>query len=74
MLAAGTTPAEIAAVVLDAIQDEQFYIIPHPELLPLVRARMDTILDQRNPVMSLAKEVELLIAEARHNLANTKTR
>ena len=44
MLAAGTAPAEIARVVLDAIRDEQFYIIPHPELLPLVRERMETIL------------------------------
>ena len=74
MLAAGTAPAEIARVVLDAIRDEQFYIIPHPELLPLVRERMETILAQRNPVLSLAKEVEMLIEEARHDLATAKTR
>jgi NAD(P)-dependent dehydrogenase (short-subunit alcohol dehydrogenase family) len=73
MLATGTAPAEIARAVLDAIRDEQFYIIPHPELLPLVRERMETILAQRNPVLSLAKEVEMLIEEARQALATTKT-
>lgn len=69
MLAAGSAPAEIASQVLDALREERFYIIPHPELLPLVRTRMESILEQRNPSLSLPKEVELLIEEARQNLA-----
>lgn len=72
MLAAGTAPAEIASQVVEAIRKDKFYIIPHPELLPLVRARMESILEQRNPVLSLPQEVEMLIDEARRNLAKAK--
>ncbi len=32
-----------------AIQNEQFYIFPHPEFLPFVRARLEAILEQKNP-------------------------
>jgi NAD(P)-dependent dehydrogenase (short-subunit alcohol dehydrogenase family) len=48
-IAAGTPPADVAEKVFTAIQSEQFYILPHPELLPLVRMRMEAILEQRNP-------------------------
>lgn len=48
-IAAGTPPAEVAEKVFAAIQNEQFYIFSHPEFLTAVRARMDAILEQRNP-------------------------
>ncbi|MBI3795831.1 MAG: SDR family NAD(P)-dependent oxidoreductase [Deltaproteobacteria bacterium] len=48
-VASGTPPAEVAEKVFAAIQDEQFYILPHPEFLPSVRARMERILEQKNP-------------------------
>lgn len=48
-IASGTPPAEVAEKVFAAVQNEQFYILPHPELLPVVRMRMDAILGQQNP-------------------------
>jgi NAD(P)-dependent dehydrogenase (short-subunit alcohol dehydrogenase family) len=48
-VAAGMLPAEVAEKVFAAIQNEQFYIFPHPEFLPFVRARMEAILEQKNP-------------------------
>jgi len=48
-IAAGTPPAEVAEKVFAAIQNEQFYIISHPDFLPMVRMRMETIVEQRNP-------------------------
>jgi NAD(P)-dependent dehydrogenase (short-subunit alcohol dehydrogenase family) len=48
-VAAGMPPAEVAEKVFAAIQNEEFYIFPHPEFLPFVRTRMETILEQKNP-------------------------
>jgi NAD(P)-dependent dehydrogenase (short-subunit alcohol dehydrogenase family) len=48
-IASGTPPTEVAEKVFTAIQNEQFYIISHPEFLPMVRMRMEAILEQRNP-------------------------
>lgn len=48
-IAAGMPPAEVAEKVFAAVQNEQFYIFPHPEFLSFVRARMEAILEQRNP-------------------------
>jgi NAD(P)-dependent dehydrogenase (short-subunit alcohol dehydrogenase family) len=48
-IAGGMPPAEVAEKVFAAIENEQFYIFPHPEFLPFVRARMERILEQKNP-------------------------
>jgi short-subunit dehydrogenase len=45
----GTSPAEVAEKVFAAIQNEQFYILPNPEMLPFLRIRMEAILNQQNP-------------------------
>jgi NAD(P)-dependent dehydrogenase (short-subunit alcohol dehydrogenase family) len=55
-IASGMPPAEVAEKVFAAIQNEQFYIFPHPEFLPAVRARMEAILEQRNPTSILSTE------------------
>ena len=47
----GMPPAQVAEKVFAAIQDEKFYILPHPELLAPVRSRMEDILAQRNPTL-----------------------
>ena len=47
----GMPPAQVAEKVFAAIQDENFYILPHPELLEPVRSRMEDILAQRNPTL-----------------------
>ncbi len=49
----GMPPTELAEKVFTAIQDETFYILPHPELLETVRSRMEDILEQRNPTLAM---------------------
>ena len=48
-LGSGMPPGEVADIVFNAIEHEQFYIITHPHMLETVRMRMNEILDQRNP-------------------------
>lgn len=48
-LEAGMSPAELADIVFDAIREERFYILTHLEYNPVVRQRMEDILQQRNP-------------------------
>ncbi len=50
----GTDPAEIAALVVDAIRDEKFYILPHPEWKEQIRTRMEGIIEERNPAVEMA--------------------
>jgi hypothetical protein len=47
-------PAEVAEKVFAAIQNEQFYIFPRPEFLSFVQARMEAILEQKNPELPAA--------------------
>lgn len=49
LLAAGLPPARVAEMVADAIRTERFYVLTHPELLPMVRTRMEDILEDRAP-------------------------
>jgi hypothetical protein len=42
-------PGEVANVVLDAIKEERFYVLPHPQFKTMVRDRLERILDERNP-------------------------
>lgn len=52
-LAAGLAPAQVAQAVLDAIREEHFYILTHPEFAPRVRERMEDILQNRVPSTAL---------------------
>jgi len=45
----GDDPERMAAAVLAAVREERFYVLPHPQWLPYVRARMEGILDGRAP-------------------------
>jgi NAD(P)-dependent dehydrogenase (short-subunit alcohol dehydrogenase family) len=45
----GLQPEVVANMVFQAIQDEQFYILPHNEYDGAIRARMENILERRNP-------------------------
>lgn len=45
----GIEPQVVADAVLDAILNERFYILTHPELTPALRQRFDGIVEQRNP-------------------------
>jgi NAD(P)-dependent dehydrogenase (short-subunit alcohol dehydrogenase family) len=41
--------ASVADRVIQAIRQEQLYVITHPELKPLIRYRMEAIIAERNP-------------------------
>jgi NAD(P)-dependent dehydrogenase (short-subunit alcohol dehydrogenase family) len=45
----GMPPAEVAAAVFQAIREERFYILTHPEGKDWIRTRMEDILQERNP-------------------------
>ncbi|MGE5702345.1 MAG: SDR family NAD(P)-dependent oxidoreductase [Clostridia bacterium] len=45
----GMLPDEIAALTFEAIENDQFYIIPDPDYKQLVQQRMENILNKQNP-------------------------
>jgi len=49
LLAAGMSPADVAEKVFNAVRNERFYILTHPEMKGGIRARMENILEERNP-------------------------
>ncbi len=51
LLTTGLSPEQVAHHVFDAIRDEKFYIITHPETKDKVRARMEDILEERDPTL-----------------------
>jgi NADP-dependent 3-hydroxy acid dehydrogenase YdfG len=46
----GMSPDDVAEWVFQAIRDEQFYILTHPEFTPIVKARMEAIIQGHNPL------------------------
>jgi len=48
-LEAGMSPDHLAGFVFEAIREDKFYILSHPEFTPAIRTRMEDILEQRNP-------------------------
>ena len=50
MLQQGKEPSEIAEIVLQSIQDDHFYILPHPAWDDIVRKRVEHILGRVEPV------------------------
>jgi NAD(P)-dependent dehydrogenase (short-subunit alcohol dehydrogenase family) len=49
VLEAGLDPADVAAMVVDAVKGDRFYILTHDDWQPMVEARMSDILEGRNP-------------------------
>jgi NAD(P)-dependent dehydrogenase (short-subunit alcohol dehydrogenase family) len=49
VLEAGLPPAEVAAMVVDAVRTDRFYILTHPDWNDMIRARFDDILEGRTP-------------------------
>ena len=45
----GMAPDVLADLVFQALTEDQFYIIPHLEFTPIVQARLEAIVDVRNP-------------------------
>ncbi|HZR84801.1 MAG TPA: SDR family NAD(P)-dependent oxidoreductase [Candidatus Binatia bacterium] len=52
LLASGLAPSQVADRVLEAVREERFYILTHPDFTPMVRQRMHAILEQRNPAFT----------------------
>ena len=46
---AGISPAQVADQVFEAIKQEKFYILTHPEFAPVIQMRMDSLLAGENP-------------------------
>ena len=46
---AGMSPLQVADQVFEAIKEEKFYILTHPELLPVIKLRVDNLLRVENP-------------------------
>ena len=57
-VAAGMAPGEVAERVFEAIREERFYVFPHPEWLEYARLRMETVLRQANPALSLPDDMK----------------
>ncbi len=51
LLATGLPPSDVASAVVEAIREERFYIITHDETRARVRARMEDIVEGRNPTL-----------------------
>jgi NAD(P)-dependent dehydrogenase (short-subunit alcohol dehydrogenase family) len=49
LVAAGTSPDDVAEHVVTAIREARFYVLPHPELLGGVKHRLEDILQGRYP-------------------------
>jgi NAD(P)-dependent dehydrogenase (short-subunit alcohol dehydrogenase family) len=52
LLSVGMAPAEVAELVFQAVRDERFYILTHPELKGMIRARMEDVLEERTPSLT----------------------
>jgi len=46
---AGTSPLQVTDQVFEAIKEEKFYILTHPEWLPVIKLRVDNLLRGENP-------------------------
>jgi len=57
---AAMPPSQVADVVFEAIKNEQFYIVTHPEWMEVVQMRTDSLLRQENPRDPTATVLKLL--------------
>ena len=49
VVAAGMPCEDVAACVADAVKNDRFYILTHPDLKDAIRTRMEDILEERTP-------------------------
>lgn len=48
----GISPLRVADQVFEAMREERFYILTHPEWLPVIQLRVDNLLRADNPISS----------------------
>ena len=56
-LRGGLSPKEVAEMVLKAIVDETFYVLPHAHWKNMIHSRLDDIIEQRDPSIVLPPEM-----------------
>jgi NAD(P)-dependent dehydrogenase (short-subunit alcohol dehydrogenase family) len=56
----GMDPAEVAAKVFRALEDEKFYILTHPQFTKYIGMRMENILEDRDPTYGAASFTDSL--------------
>jgi NAD(P)-dependent dehydrogenase (short-subunit alcohol dehydrogenase family) len=49
LLASGLAPERVAALVVEAVRGDRFWVLPHPDWKPFVRTRMEDVLEERTP-------------------------
>jgi NAD(P)-dependent dehydrogenase (short-subunit alcohol dehydrogenase family) len=62
LIKASMSPLEVADIVFEAIRNEQFYILPHPEWIEAVQLRTDKLLRMENPQSASAVVAKLAMA------------
>ncbi len=62
-IAAAMPPLQVADIVFDAIRNEKFYILTHPEWLEVIRMRTDDVLRMENPRSPTATILKLIKPE-----------
>lgn len=45
-------PSEVAGLVVDAVRNNKFYVLPHQTWKPLIETRMQDILEERDPTLT----------------------
>jgi len=59
-LDASMPPAQVADAVFDAIRNERFYVLSHPEWTEVIQLRTDKLLPMENPQNPMAAVLKLL--------------
>ena len=59
-IASGMRPEQLADVVFDSLQKEQFYILTHPEWTEVIQLRTEALLRMQNPQNPTAAIMKLL--------------
>jgi NAD(P)-dependent dehydrogenase (short-subunit alcohol dehydrogenase family) len=57
---ASMAPAQVADIVFDAIEREQFYILTHPEWTEVIQLRTDRLLRMENPISPTVTIMKLM--------------
>ena len=53
LIANGLDPDDVAALVVEAVRHGRFYVLTHPEWMPMVSRRVELMLSGNNPEMSI---------------------
>lgn len=52
LINSGITPGEVADLVVDAVRERRFYVLTHPEWMPMISGRVDHIVNGEDPAVA----------------------